>query len=156
VRVALVGAALLLRAAAAVSADIDLSNAFWSAEIDAADLQAGPGSEFNSPVVADVLVSTLAISGTGGSSWSVKVSLEGESSEWLAGMSIAVKRSGDSAENAISGGMSYRALTGSPETFFSGAGDYDAIQILVRIDGVSAHTRPDEYNLAIRYTIESS
>jgi hypothetical protein len=156
VRVALVGAALLLRAAAVLSADIDLSNAPWSAEIDAGDLQAGPGTEFNSPVVADVLVSTLAISGTGGSNWSVKVSLEGESSEWLSGMSIAVKRSGDAAESAIAGGVSYRVLTSSPETFFSGTGDYETIRILVRIDGVSAHTRPDEYNLAIRYTIESS
>ena len=136
--------------------DIGLTGGPWNSTIDAGDLEAGAGSEFNSPVAIDVLVSTLAISGTGGGNWNVKVSLTGEGAEWLSGVSIAVKRGGDSDDNDISGGLTYRVLTSSPEVFFSGTGDYESIEILLRVEGFDIHARPDEYNLGIRYTIEPS
>jgi len=67
-----------------------------------------------------------------------------------------VKRSGGLGESGIAEGTSYRTLTGDLQAFFSGAGDYESVQILLRLDGITVHTAPGSYSVAIRYAIEAS
>lgn len=138
------------------AADIILTpGALGSRTVGVPDLQAGAGSDFRSPLETDVLLATIAINNTGGSSWSVSVGHGGDESGWPPGVSIAVKRSSGVDEIGLSEGETYQTLTGDLRPFFSGTGDYPSIQILLRLDGASVHTTPGLYNLTIRYAVEA-
>jgi hypothetical protein len=150
------GALLIGLSAATAAADIGLSGGTWFRTIGAPQLEAGAGTDFVSPVDADVMIATLAITNTGGAAWSVRVARTGSESDWPAGVMVAVRRRGGLDENGLVDGTSYRPLTSDLQTLFSGSGDYPNIQILLRLDGVSVHTVPGPYNLAIRYDIETS
>ena len=122
--------------------------------VGAPHLQAGAGTDFNSPVTSDVLIAVLAISNTGGASWTLQIAREGNEMQWPASVSVALKRSGGSAEAGISDGLSYQSLTSDPQTFFSGTGDYATVEIFLRLDGVTVSTPHESFSLTIRYSIE--
>lgn len=142
--------------AATAAADIGLSGGTWFRTIGVAQLEAGAGSDFVSPVDSDVMIATLTITNTYGAPWCVRVARTGNESDWPAGVMVAVRRRGGVEESGLVDGTSYRPLTSDLQTLFSGSGDYPSIQILLRLDGASVHTAPGPYTLAIRYDIETS
>ena len=135
------------------AADVQVLGGPSVSVLGAAHLEAGAGTDFRSPVVSDVLLAVLEISNTGGASWSLKIALDGPA-QWPAGVGIFLKRSGGSGEAGLSDGLGWRALTGDLQPFFSGAGDYPGVEILLRVDGVSVHTPPGGYALTLRYVLE--
>ncbi|MEJ0036551.1 MAG: hypothetical protein WDO68_10760 [Gammaproteobacteria bacterium] len=140
---------------AAVAADVTLSGGPWLRNVSRVDLDHGAGSDFRSPLDVDVLIATLSVSNTLGSNWSLRIACETNEAGWPPGLTIAVRRSGGWDESGLSDGTSYRALTPDLQTLFSGAGDYSTIQILMRVDGLSARMSPGSYELSIRYVIET-
>lgn len=137
----------------AAAADLAVTPANFSTQIGAAQLAAGAGSNFESPVVSDVLLATLTISNTGGANWQLEIALDGGEADLPAGVSLSLRRAGGAGEAGISGGLGYQALTGSPETFFNGSGDYASVEILLQIDGITAAVPPAQYTPNLRYTI---
>src|SRR5205085_1383469 len=137
------------------AADVSVLGAPWSISIGPAQLQAGAGTHFLSPLASDVFVAVLAISNTGGAHWSLRIAREGNEAQWPAGVSVSLRRSGGSAEAGISDGLAYRTLTSDLQTFFSGTGDYASVEILLRLDGVNVQTPPGFYSLAIRYAVDA-
>lgn len=123
--------------------------------IGAAHLEAGAGTDFRSPIASDVFIAVLAITNTGGASWNLSIAREGNEMQWPAGVSIALRRSGGSAEAGIVDGLAFRTLTSDLQPFFSGNGDYASVEILLRLDGVSRQTPPGFYSLAIRYAVDA-
>jgi hypothetical protein len=142
--------------APAHAADLSVFGGPWSIAFGSADLQAGAGTDFNDPVVADVLVAVLSISNTGGASWSLKMALDGGPAQLPAGVAISLRRGGGSGEAGLSDGLAWRALTGDLQTFFSGAGDYGSVEILLRVDGLTVAAPPGLRSLGIRYSIEAA
>ncbi len=154
-RNAIHSAILLLLLASSRAADVQVLGGPWVRVLGAAHLEAGAGTDFRSPVVSDVLLAVLEISNTGGANWNLKIALGG-AAQWPAGASIFLKRSGGSGEAGLSDGLGWRALTGELQPFFSGAGDYPGVEILLRVDGVSVQTPPGGYSLNIRYVLEAT
>jgi hypothetical protein len=136
------------------AADLTVLGGPASLAVGVAQLEAGAGSDFRSPVATEVLVAVLTISNTGGASWNLSIAREGNELLWPAGMRVFLKRSGGSAEAGISDGLSYRALTTNLVPFFSGTGDYASVEILLMLDGVTIDTPPGLHSLTIRYAIE--
>jgi len=153
-RHALLGTVLLGFSAAIAAPTIGLAGGTWVRTIGAGQLQAGAGSDFNSPVDVDVPIATLAVSDTNGGGWTVKVARIG--SDWPSGVNVAIRLSGGSDERDIQDGKSYRPLTCDLQPLFRGSGDYSNIQILLRLDGVTVDTVPGAYTVAIRYEIEAT
>lgn len=136
------------------AADVQVVGGPWMYMAGAAQLEAGAGTDFRSPLVSDVLLAVLQISNTGGASWNLKIALS-DSAQWPAGVSILLRRSGGSGEAGLSDGLGWRPLTPDPQLFFSGAGDYAAVEILLRVDGISLRIPPGGYSLNIRYVLEA-
>lgn len=147
-------AILLFCISCAHAADVTVLGGPWSTSVGAAQLPAGAGTDFNSPIAADLLIAVLAISNTGGANWNLKIAREGNEAQWLSGVSVALKRSGGSAEAGIIDGLAYRQLTSDPQPFFRGTGDYASVEIFLRLDGVTVATPPGFSSLTIRYSIE--
>jgi hypothetical protein len=139
---------------AARGADVTVLGGPWFMSIGAAHLEAGAGTDFLSPISSDVLVAVLAISNTGGANWNLRIAREGNEAQWPAGVQVSLRRSGGSAEAGITDGLTFRVLTSDLQPFFSGSGDYASVEILLRLDGVTTHTPPGFYSLAIRYAVE--
>lgn len=147
-------AILLTCISCAQAADVSVLGGPWSMSVGPAQLEAGAGTDFHSPVASEVLLAVLSISNTGGASWNLRIAREGNEAQWPSGVSVALKRSGGSAEAGISDGLSYRPVTSDPQFFFSGTGDYASVEILLRLDGVTVATPPGFFSLTIRYSIE--
>lgn len=154
VRIAIHSAILLLHLAPSHAADVQVLGGPWSGLLGAAELEAGAGTNFRSPVVSDVLLAVLEISHTGGANWNLKIALV-DPGQWPAGVHVLLRRSGGSGEAGLSDGLAWRTLTGDLQSFFSGAGDYPGVEILLRVDGVSVLTPPGGYALNIRYVLEA-
>jgi hypothetical protein len=146
-------AILLLAICPARAADVSVLGVPWTISVGAAHLQAGAGSEFESPIVSDVHVAFLSITNTGGASWNLRISRTVVGDPLPAGVVVSLKRGGGSAEAGISDGLTYQPLTDQTEAFFSGTGDYESVEILVRLDGITTQTIPDLYSLTIRYSV---
>lgn len=153
-RALLRGAILFFCMSTVHGADVTVLSGPWFMSIGSTHLEAGAGSEFLSPVSSDTFIAVLAISNTGGANWNLSIAREGNEAQWPAGVSISLRRSGGSAEAGIIDGLTFRALTSDLQPFFSGSGDYANVEILVRLDGVTTHTPPGFYSLAIRYAVE--
>lgn len=151
-RVAYAGAILFL-AIQARAADVSVLGVPWTLMVGTAHLQAGAGTEFESPIVSDVHLAFLSITNTGGASWNLRIARE-NAMQWPDGVSILLKRSGGSGEAGLSDGLSYLALTSDPQAFFSGTGDYESVEILVRLDGITTATAAGLHSLTIRYAVE--
>ncbi len=146
---------LLLCLSTARAADVAVSGGPVILTVGAAQLQAGPGTDFQSPVAIDVLVAVLDITNTGGGAWSLMVARDVNEAQWPSGVTISLRRSGGSTESGIDGGLSYHTLTGDEQPFFSGAGDYSNVVILLRLQGITTQTPPAIHSLSIRYVIEA-
>jgi len=136
------------------AADVSVLGAGWSQSAGVAQLQAGAGTEFNSPIASEVHIAFLSITNTGGASWVLRIAREDLASTWPDGVNIFLRRGGGSAEAGISSGLGYVALTDDLQAFFSGTGDYETVEILARLDGISTSTAPGVYSLKIRYAVE--
>ena len=145
--------AILLPAIPIRAADVSVLGVPWSLMVGVAHLQAGAGTEFESPIVSDVHLAFLSITNTGGASWNLRIAREG-AMQWPDGVSVSLRRSGGSGEAGLTNGLSYLGLTTSSQTFFSGTGDYESVEILVRLDGVTTATAPGLHSLTIRYVVE--
>jgi hypothetical protein len=146
---------LLFYVSVARAADVSVVAAPWFMSIGTLHLAQGAGTDFLSPIASDVFIAQLAISNTGGANWSLRIAREGNESQWPPGVSVSLRRGGGSAEAGISDGLTYRTLTSDLQPFFSGTGDYASVEILVRLDGVTVHTPPGFFSLAIRYAVEA-
>lgn len=138
--------------APSLAADVQVLGGPWMYLAGAAQLESGAGSDFRSPLVSDVLFAVLEISNTGGASWSLEIA-SNASAQWPAGVNILLRRSGGSGEAGLSDGLGWRALTPELQPFFSGAGDYAGVEILLRVDGVNLQIPPGAYSLNIRYVL---
>jgi len=145
--------AILLPAIQVRAADVSVLGVPWSLMVGVAHLQAGAGTEFESPIVSDVHLAFLSITNTGGASWNLRIARQ-DTMQWPDGVSISLRRSGGSGEAGLASGTSYLALTNAPQEFFSGTGDYESVEILVRLDGVTTATAPGLHSLTIHYSVE--
>lgn len=146
---------LLLSMSVACAADVSVLGAPWNLSIGPAQLEAGAGTQFLSPITSEVFIAVLAISNTGGASWSLSIAREGNETQWPSGVSVSLRRSGGSTEAGINDGLAYRTVTRDLQPFFNGTGDYANVEILLRVDGVTVQTPPGFYSLAIRYAVDS-
>jgi hypothetical protein len=146
-------AILLLLLPAAHAADVAVLGGPWSPLVGAGHIQGGAGGDFASPVFDDVLIAVLSISNTGGAGWTLYVAREGNEALWPTSLSLSLKRGGGGGEAGISDGLTYRALTPGPQPFFAGAGDYAAVEIFARLEGVSVSLPPQYPSLRIRYAL---
>jgi hypothetical protein len=151
----LAGAVLALSAVAAGAIDVQVSGAPWLKTLGAAQLEAGAGSDFASPVAEGESLTVLSISGTGGAAWNVQVALVGNPLEWPPGATLELRRVGGVGEAGIIDGLAYQTVTAEPQSFFSGTGNYDEVEILVRLSGFSVETGPGLYTIGIRFDVES-
>jgi hypothetical protein len=147
------GAALALASYASGAADVQVSGELWTRSIGAAQLQAGAGSDFASPLMADESLTLLSISGTNGANWIIQVSLVGDSLTWPDGAVLELRRAGGLNEAGIAEGLDYETVTLAPQPFFSGTGDYADVEILVRLSGFDVETPPDDYTVGIQFQI---
>lgn len=147
------GAVLALASFAAGAADVQVSVEPWARSIGVAQLQAGAGSDIVSPVFADESLTLLSISGTNGAGWIVQVSLAGNPLTWPAGATLELRRVGGLNEAGIVDGLDYETVTLDSQSFFSGTGDYDGVEILVRLSGFDVETPPDDYTIGVQFHI---
>jgi hypothetical protein len=147
------GAVLALASSAAVAADVQVSGEPWTRSIGAAQLQAGAGSDFASPVLADESLTLLSISGTNGAAWIIQVSLVGNPLTWPDGVVLELRRAGGLNEAGIVEGLVFEEVTLAPQPFFSGTGDYADVEILVRLSGFDVETPPDDYTIGVQFQI---
>ena len=147
-------AILLLPLSAAHAADVAVFGGPWSPVVGAAQIQGGAGGDFATPAVADVLIAVLSISNTGGAGWTLRVAREGNQAQWPASFSLSLKRGGGGGESGISDGLAYRSLTTDLQPFFTGTGDYAAVEIFARLEGVTVSIPPSLYSLTIRYALD--
>ena len=146
-------AILLFFVSVSRAADVMVVPLSWTRSIGLLDLEGGAGSDFRSPVTSEVPIAEVGISNTGGATWSLRISREGNAAQWPNLVSVELKRSGGNGAGGISGGEGYQTLTDNAQELFSGTGDCDSVQILLRLDGVSVHTPPDFYSLLIKYEV---
>ena len=147
-------AILFLASCPTPAADVSVLGVSWSLPIGAARLQAGAGTEFESPLVIDVHIAFLSITNTGGANWNLRISREISGGSWPGGVNVSLKRGGGSAEAGISSGLAYLVLSDDLQPFFSGTGDYESVEILLKLDGVTTQTAPGLHSLTIRYAVE--
>ena len=145
--------AILLLAIPVRAAEVSVLGVPWTLMVGAAHLQAGAGTEFESPIVSDVHLAFLSITNTGGASWNLRIVREG-AMQWPDGVSISLRRGGGSGEAGLTNGLSYLSLTSAPQEFFSGTGDYESVEILLRLDGITTATAAGLHSLTIRYAVE--
>jgi len=146
-------ASLLFFVTVSHAANLSVVPLSWNRSIGLSDLQFGAGTDFRSPVASDVVIAEMEISETGGANWSLRISRDSNAAPWPNGVIVEIKRSGGSGAGVINGGDGYQTLTDSAQELFSGTGDCNNVQILLRLDGVNVHTPPDFYSLQIRYEV---
>lgn len=149
--------ALLLVAGqfSAAEISIDATGDGWAETIDAADLQAGAGSDLVGAYESATDAGSLTISGTAGNddAWRVEVRRT-DSTNWHSNFILSVKRTGGgSGGGSITGGDAYQAIGTSDATFFSGAGDLSDIPLQFKLEGLSLKVPPDTYSTTITYTV---
>lgn len=148
------GVGVLLCISVAQAADLSVVGGPWSRSFGQAQLQAGAGTDFPAHLASDELVAMVSISNAEGASWSLHISRVGNEAQWPSDVSVSVKRSGGSGQAGISGGLGYQTLTSEPQLFFSGNGNYENIEILLRLEGVTVQAPPGFYSLAIQYEFQ--
>lgn len=135
---------------------IDATGDGWAETIDAADLQAGAGSDLVGAYESATDAGSLTISGTAGNddAWRVEVRRT-DSTNWHSNFILSVKRTGDgSGDGAITGGTGYQKISNeSNDTFFSGAGDRSGIPLQFKLGGMSLQVPPATYSTTITYTV---
>ena len=139
---------LVLASLAAVSAStwsisIGVSGS-WSPTIDQGDLIGGAGSDLNSTYESAADQLTMSISDTQtGVDWSVDV--RRVDSNWHSDFVLSVRRTGS--------GDGYQVVTTSAQTLFTGTGDLSAINLQLRLSGVSVLIPSATYSTTIYYTV---
>ena len=127
----------------------------WSETINAADLQAGAGSDLVSTYESSSSAVSIDISGTAGvgDNWRIDVK-KVDSAVWHNNFRLSVKRASDGAgAGDISGGNSYQEVTDIDQSFFSGDNDRSNVNIQLKVDGVSIQIPPNNYTTTIYYTV---
>ncbi|UHD14940.1 hypothetical protein [Thiocapsa bogorovii] len=128
-------------------ADLQVSGS-WYRQIGPADLVAGAGSDFASPLYADQNPSSLGVSNTGGEGWTVSARLI--TSALPSGVSIGVRA--DSA-NGVACGTEYLTLSSFEQTLCTGIGDRSGIGLALRLHGVSNAQPSGGYGATVQYRV---
>lgn len=127
----------------------------WSPVIGAADLWGVPGSDFRSPIESDSAQSTLAVVGTEGRAWVLKV--RRSDSNMPEGVRFALRRTTTgSGPGAIDGGADYVFPETADVIFLTGFGDRMGINLQLKLEGVSLHQSPGFYGANLVYGLEQS
>jgi hypothetical protein len=127
---------------------------FWAETIDATDLAAGPGSDLEDTYESAADQVSLDISGATGDSDAWRVDVRRVDSAWHADLHLHVQRTSDgSGGGSISGGSSYQEIGESYQSFFSGSGDRNQIDLRLKITGVSVQVPAAAYSSAVYYTV---
>lgn len=148
--------ALALLAAPAIHAADIVVTGSWFETVDQADLAAGAGSDFRSPIESAANVATLDVTNTGGASWTVQLARSDAS--WPSAVAVAALRTSDgSGSGTIGGGTAYVTASGAPQTFFTGSGDRSGIQIRLKTSGLSVRSvGPGTYSTTLTYSVVSN
>lgn len=123
----------------------------WSETINAADLQAGAGSDLISIYESAADAVSIDISSTSGN-WTVDV--KKVDTDWHNNLHPHVKRTSDgTGPGSISGGVSYQEVTDIDQSFFIGDGDRSNVNTQLKLTGVSIQVPIDSYSTTIYYTV---
>lgn len=123
----------------------------WTQTLGALDLVAGPGSDFPAAVESNSDQGAISIGGAAGS-W--RVDVKKTDSVWHGDLALEVRRTSDgTGSGSISGGLSYLEVTGLDTTFFQGDADRSAVDVQLRISGVSAALGVATFATTVTYTV---
>lgn len=134
-------------------ADITIDGS-WSLSINSDNLVSGAGSdlESNYESASDEITVHITTEGSGQQQW--RVDVHKEDTNWDNDLVLYVKRNSDGAGGGnISGGGAYQEVTASDVLFFSGNQSRAAINVQLRLEGVSIQIPPDTYTTTVYYTI---
>lgn len=133
--------------------DVSVSGA-WSEAIDAADLQAGAGSNLIDTHASSAGIVTVAIAATVDAADTWRVEVRRTDTTWDAGVALWVHRTSDgTGPGSISGGGSYVEVGTTDAALFTGAGDRSSISLQFRITGMSVGVSPDAYLSTVTFTV---
>ena len=133
---------------------IDISvTGSWSETIDAADLQAGAGSDLTASYESATDQVLITISGTAGGGDAWRVDVRKVDTNWHSDLILYVRRTGAGTGGSVSGGTDYLQVTGSDQAFFSGSDDVSGIPIQLKVSGMSIQVAPDTYTTTVYYTV---
>jgi hypothetical protein len=128
-------------------ADLQVSGN-WFRRIDPADLEAGAGTDFISPLYATGISPSLTISNTDGTGWTLAARLV--DSGLPAGVSVGVRANSGEGINC---GATSLTLSSSDQTLCTGTGDRAGIALELRLQGVSNAQPPGGYGATVQYRV---
>jgi hypothetical protein len=124
----------------------------WLETVDQTDLNGGPGSDFVSSLESASDQVTTEISGAGNRSW--RVDVKKTNGNWHTSLFLDVRRTSDgSGSGSISGGTAYQEVDDTDQAFFSGDRSRSAINLQLRLRGISVQVPCDTYTTTIYYTV---
>lgn len=124
-----------------------------SETIDAADLQAGAGSDLYPTYESAADATMISISGTAGAGDAWRVDVKRVDTSWHAGLTLSVRRTGSGTGGSVSGGLTYLEILGTDQTLFSGSGDVAGVPFQFRLSGMSIQVPAGTYSTAIWFTV---
>ncbi len=152
-RLAVVVLAALLCTGRCQAIDIN-SVGNWSLVHNAGNLVSGAGSNLPSLCESGAYQLALTVYNTTGTSDNWRIDVRRSDTNWPAGLTLLVKRTGAGfGFGSISGGLSYLQITASDSAFFSGAGDRIGITVHFDMSGTSISISPGTYSTSIVYTV---
>ena len=131
----------------------------WTLSVSAADLIAGAGSDFSTPLISADNQVLITISGTAGNSpWDVTV-YKIDSPGWPAGLTLRVIRTGDgTGTGSINGGTDPGVVVpdgaAGAAAFFDGRRARSNVPVRLRLEGLSVDLGPPAiYTTTVYYTV---
>jgi hypothetical protein len=134
----------------AQAANISISGS-WSRVIEAADLQAGPGSDLTATYTSATNQITMSVTTT--ANWRVEV--RRIDTVWHADFVLSIRRtnSGTSGPGTVNGGAAYLPITTTDQTFVTGNRTLWGITLQEQLGGVSISIPPGTYTTTVQYTV---
>ena len=152
-------AAVVLMLGAAVSGSaqlaLDVSPGTISRSFGTAEVDATAGNDFRRDLPDDVV--TIAVTGTGGGSWTLSVKASTPSGTWPGSLHVALQGvsagTGDGAAT-FTYESGYMQLTDSWQVFCTGTRDRTGIQVNARLSGLSVQVAPGTYAAHVLYEVQ--
>jgi hypothetical protein len=126
----------------------------WSRNIDETDLQVGGAGSDLKHIYESATNAVYINIDTPDDLDNWRVDVRRVDTNWHPDLDISVKVFGNGSGTGImSGGASYLKVDTIDQSFFSGSGDKNSIEIQLELSGVSIQIPPDSYSTTIYYTV---
>ena len=127
----------------------------WPLSIGSADVIGGTGGNLSPEYLSSSDIVTIEIADTAGASDAWQVLVHREDGLWKGSLSLGlIRTTSGTGPGAVTGGDSgFLELTAGDQLFFEGTGDRSAIDVRMRLSGVSAVLNAEVYSRTVYFTV---